>query len=203
MSEILAFGSWKNNAELIASCFDLGYLKDEWLTLDPTYGEGRFWKLRRPWNLIASDINPKSTREQFVAKIDFTDTRLADAQFDAVVFDPPYKLNGTGGSHPSDAGYGVADKLSWQDRHQLIYNGIDECVRVLKSGGYLLIKCQDQVCSGAVKWQTRLFADHAESLGCTLVDMLHLQGYRKQPEGRRQVHARRNYSTMLVLRRGS
>ena len=65
----------------------------------------------------------------------------------------------------------------------------------------LLIKCQDQVVSGAVRWQTRIFADHAEAQGFQLVDALHVQGSRPQPDGRRQVHARRDYSTLLVLER--
>ncbi len=76
-----------------------------------------------------------------------------------------------------------------------------EAHRVLTPGGYLLLKCQDQVCSGQVRWQTREFADHAEQLGMRLVDALHLLGHRPQPAGRRQVHARRNYSTLLVLRK--
>ena len=42
--------------------------------------------------------------------------------------------------------------------------------------------------------------DHARALGLELVDVLHVQGYRKQPPGRRQIHARRDYSTALVFR---
>ena len=32
--------------------------------------------------------------------VDFTDLPVEDDTFDTVVFDPPYKLDGTGGSHP-------------------------------------------------------------------------------------------------------
>lgn len=39
----MAIGGWANNAELIADCARLGYLRSDWLTLDPTYGNGRFW----------------------------------------------------------------------------------------------------------------------------------------------------------------
>jgi hypothetical protein len=35
---ILAATSWRSNAELIADCAALGYLRANWLTLDPTYG---------------------------------------------------------------------------------------------------------------------------------------------------------------------
>ena len=50
-------------------------------------------------------------------------------------------------------------------------------------------------------WQTIEFAGHAVELGSRLVDQLHLPSYRPQPAGRRQIHARRNYSTLLVLRK--
>ena len=88
-----------------------------------------------------------------------------------------------------------------QDRMRLCIDGITECHRVLKPGGHLLVKCQDQVCSGHVRWQTIEFAGHAVELGSRLVDQLHLPSYRPQPAGRRQIHARRNYSTLLVLRK--
>ena len=197
---VLAIATAKNNAELMVQCRQLGYLADGWSILDPTYGLGRFWSQWLPNGLLGTDLNP--AKSMTGESVDFTAMSWPDASFDAVVFDPPYKLNGTGGSHPSDAGYGVADSTSWQDRHDLIRRGITECVRVLRPRGWLLVKCQDQVCSGHVRWQTVEFAEHARTVGCDLVDMLHLRSYRAQPEGRRQVHARRNYSTLLVLRRG-
>jgi hypothetical protein len=123
-----------------------------------------------------------------------------------VVLDGPYKLNGTStGAGPSmlDSLYGVGGEYtSWQGKHQLIREGIDESLRVLKRRGILLVKCMDQVCSGQVRWQTREFADHAEQGGrARLIDSFLLPGGRKQPEGRDQVHARRNYSTLLVIRK--
>lgn len=46
------------------------------------------------------------------------------------------------------------------------------------------------MCSGAKRWQTRIFADHAEAVGLRLVDRLDmLTSPRPQPPGRRQVHA--------------
>lgn len=51
------------------------------------------------------------------------------------------------------------------------------------------------------RWQTIEFTNHAVGLGSRLVDQLHLPSYRPQPAGRRQVHARRNYSTLLVLQK--
>lgn len=188
----------KSNAELIVACRDLGYLSDRGITLDPTYGLGRFWTIRKPKRLRAHDLDPKRAPD---GPMDFTHLSYPSDMFQHVVFDPPYKLNGTGGSVTSDEAYGVANSMRWQDRMHLCFKGIDECARVTAQGGTLLIKCQDQVCSGAVRWQTLEFAAHARMRGCELIDMLHLISYRPQPEGRSQKHARRNYSTLLVTRK--
>lgn len=188
------------NAALMVDCRTLGYLSDDELILDPTWGEGRFWRLWQPKGLHVSDLHTVHPA------IDFTDMPWEDEKFDAVVFDPPYKLNGTGGSHPSDEGYGVDDRWSavaW--RMGAIYKGMGECLRVLKPGGIFLLKCQDQVCSGNVVWQVKDFTDatvgYPEEPDAKLIDMLFVCGGIPQPKGRRQVHARRNYSTCLVFRK--
>lgn len=189
MSDILAYDTWRTNAELIADVAKLGYLQSDWVTLDPTFGEGTFWKVWWPAELVAHNFK--------IDGVDFRELPYPAERFDAVVFDPPYKLNGTPSA--ADVRYGVDVVDTWQNRHKLIQEGIDECARV--SARMLLIKCQDQVCSGKIRWQTREFADHAEAQGFKLVDRFDRLGHRAQPKGRRQVHARRNGSTLLVLSR--
>ncbi len=132
------------------------------------------------------------------ARGDFTRLPFRDRAFDAVVFDGPYKLNGTP-DEETDERYGVHLPTRWQDRMTLLEAGTVEAARVARRR--LLVKCQDQVCSGEIRFQTRLLADVAEAQGFRLVQMLHKEGGRPQPEGRRQVHARQNYSTLLVLDR--
>lgn len=198
MSILAINTSVKTNAELIVACRDLGYLSEGIITLDPTYGLGRFWKLWQPRHLLRHDIEADRAPN---GPMDFTNLDYENSTFGAVVFDPPYKLNGTGGSHASDDAYGVADSMTWQGRMSLCCHGVIECARVTAPGGHLLIKCQDQVCSGKVRWQTHDFAEIARTNGCELIDMLHLVSYRAQPPGRSQVHARRNYSTLLVTRK--
>lgn len=207
---VLAAGDWKNNAELIADTARLGYLHDDWPTLDATYGLGRFWTTWRPDTLTTNDIDPTTTAEHHD---DYRRLPFADDTFAAVVFDPPYQLNGTStgvGPSAKDASYGVDRYSSVESRHQNIRDGITECLRVLArgaradrtTGGFLLVKCADQVNAGRVRWQTHEFTAHALTHpGVRLVDALHLRGYRAQPAGRSQQHARRNYSTLLVLRK--
>lgn len=234
---VMGMSTAKNNAELIAQCAQLSYLDTTWTTLDCTYGEGRFWRRWHPHTLTACDLD--SAKSPLGISVDFTNMPFPDLSFAAVVLDGPYKLNGTSngtGPATSDADYGVDNRSTVAGRHQLILDGITECNRVLipahrvrvdkgrtdRAGGVLLVKCQDQVCCGRAWWQTRIFAEHAETIGLVLEDMLHLPGYRAQPprtrkhgdcagrgcarctDGRvesRQEHAARNYSTLLVFRK--
>ena len=197
---VYAISDATTNAELVEQCAHLGYLRADDLTLDATFGLGRFWARWAPDRLIACDLDPTRASD---AVCDFTALPFPDGTFDTVVFDPPYKLNGSShgrGPASCDADYGVGGPaVRWQDRMQLCRDGITEAVRVTRPGGRVLVKCQDQVCSGQVRWQTIDFANHAMSLGCRLVDRFDLLSYRPQPEGRRQVHARRNHSTLLVF----
>ena len=196
MNRILSAQRWPNNAEMIADVAKLGYLDGD--VLDVTYGYGNFWNTWVPESLTACDLNIELS--PLGVSVDFTDLPFGDSSFDAVVFDPPYKLNGT--PTPSvDRRYGVHEPTTWQDRHQLIRDGLSECARVSKR--YVLLKCMDQVCSGKKRWQTIEFTNHAEALGFRLDDRFDLLNRpRPQPSGRRQLHAQVNYSTLLVFKRG-
>ena len=195
---IYAATYWPTNAHMIVDVARLGYLRSHWLTLDPTYGLGNFWTIWRPNNLVKTDLYTADGVE--VAPQDFT--RMAgvpDNWFDAVVFDPPYKLNGTPSA--ADKAYGVNTPTRWQDRITLMQKGQKECARVLKPGGYLLTKCQDQVVSGKKVWQTDIMTAQAIQDGLVKVDRLDfLTNPRPQPHDR-QVHARQNYSTLLIFRK--
>lgn len=191
---VFAAYKWKTNGHLIADVVQLGYLDGS--VIDVTYGNGSFWSQYRPDILITSDL--RSPLAEF--HWDFTDLPQETASFDVVVFDPPYKLNGTPDPEV-DRRYGVDERTSWEDRHALIFAGLKEVCRV--SRRYVLLKCQDQVCSGKIRWQTKIFAEFAEELGFEQVDRFDLLGHhRPQPmEGRTQRHAHGRPSTLLVFER--
>ena len=196
---IYAAQKWPTNAHMIVDCVRLGYLRSDWLTLDPTYGLGTFWRLWEPKNLVKADLythNPAKGIDQ----LDFTRMpEIPDNWFDAVVYDPPYKLNGT--PSPEERRYGVEVPTRWQDRMKLMAHGLEECIRVVKPKGYLLVKCMDQVVSGKVVWQTDAMTNIAMAEGMTKVDRLDfLSDPRPQPHTR-QLHARRNYSTLLIFQK--
>ena len=196
-SPVLAVAE-RDNADLMADCARLGYL--DGLVVDVTYGLGRFWTKHRPDLFLAYDLDPARA----VDGVELADCRqlpLHDQSVDSVVFDPPYKLNGTStgqGVAASDAAYGVAGGyVPARDRHALLLDGTSEALRVARR--YVLVKCQDQISSSKYHPQTFLVWERARSHGAELVDLLHVVGGRAQPPGRRQVHASRNYSSLLVF----
>lgn len=195
---VLTAQAWPTNAHLIEDVAKLGYLDGR--VLDVTYGYGTFWKRWQPAELVACDL--ERDKSPIGYPVDFRTLPFQNASFDAVVFDPPYKLNGT--SRPADQSvderYGVHEPATWQERHLLMYGGLTECFRV--SRRFVLMKCMDQVVSGQKRWQTMIFANHAAEHGWTLIDRFDmLSTPRPQPERRRQVHAQSNYSTLLVFKK--
>lgn len=202
MTPVLAIQKWANNGHLIADCARLGYLRKEWLTLDPTYGYGAFWSVWRPDDLVACDLNP--VKSPFGRSVDFTDLPWPDRHFKAAVFDAPYKLNGTpsaGRPGDIDERYGVdVGGRDWKARMRLLLAGAREVARVTDE--YLLIKCQDQVVSSKIRWQSRAIEDAVEPLGFGLKDRFEFLSFRPQPSVVTQRNAFRQSSQLLVFKRG-
>lgn len=202
---VLANDYYTDNGELIAAAAQLGYLKRHWRICDPTYGRGTFWSRWRPNELVASDLDPRLS--PCGESLDATDLPYDPESFDAVVIDGPYKLNGT--PDPIvDSRYGTQIPTRWQERLSLLDRMLIEGFRIVKGlragkdNGYVLFKCQDQVCSGKMRWQTYRAFDVADRYGFGMVDRLNYLGGRMQPEGRRQLHARQNASSLLVFKYG-
>lgn len=196
---VLAAYPWRNNAELIADVARLGYLDGR--VLDVTYGLGTFWKVWRPADFTACDLEP--AKSPIGRSVDFTNLLpvLGARSFDAIVLDPPYKLNGTPDG-AIDGRFGVHEVTTAQGRIDLMLAGVTECSHFLAAGGRLLVKCQDQVNAGRMWWQTDLVTARARECGLVKVDRFDLLGkHRPQPMGgRRQQHAHGRPSTLLVFR---
>lgn len=199
---VLAATEWSSNAELILDCVRLGYLRAEWRTLDPTYGQGVWWQRWEPDDLTVN-------RNEW----DFTAAPFDDKSFDAITYDPPYvciggRETGSGGGADIRDRFGLADAPKTPALlQQLIDDGLTEMCRLLRPSGIVLVKCQDYISSGGIWLGTFLTTRHALSLGLLPVDrMEHITNPRPQPtlnldgSPRRQVHARRNLSTLLVFR---
>jgi hypothetical protein len=203
---VLAAHRWPNNAALIRDVARLRYLRKDWVTLDPTYGRGNWWKLWRPDTLICHDLYN-------LDGIDFRQLPEPDECFDAIAYDPPYvsvggrKTTSMPGMHDA---YGLtAAPRTPAELQTMIDDGLKEMMRVLKPGGVCLVKCQDYVSSGKLWIGTHHTLTHALDVGFRCVDRFeHIGTPRPQPKRKRadgervrQHHARRNLSTLFVLER--
>lgn len=183
------------NADLISACARLGYIEGK--VLDATYGRGAFWNVWRPERLTTNDLHADGTVE---FGFDFRRLGFDDGEFDTVVFDPPYKLNGTPVLGEQDARYGTNTRMNRDEVMALIRDGARDCWRV--TARWLLVKCQDQVEGGKMRWQTDMVTRVIEDLGGRKVDRFDLVGnVRPQPPGRQQRTSRHTSSQLLVFRK--
>ncbi len=196
-SLVLAAQPWNSNAELIADCARLGYLRDDDHILDPTYGRGVWWKVWRPEKL--------TTHHQPDDGIDFRALPHSDGTFDAVAFDPPYVCPGgrkTSSIKAMHGAYGMdgEDFRTPRELQDIIDAGVLEMRRVVKPRGIVLVKCKDYIWSGCLFAGTHFTLTGALDGGFELVDRLEHIGTPGPQSQTRQVHARRNLSTLFVFR---
>jgi len=194
---VLAADTWSDNSMLMLDMLRLGYLADDMHILDPTYGRGTWWKHWCPKHLHTSDLKTGT---------DFRELPWQSNSFGAVVFDPPYVAIG---------GRATSTLVEFNDRYGLdttpltpyqlsVMNesGLTECARVTGERGFILVKSMDYISSGKLWEGTYRIRKHAETLGLEMIDRIeHVGVPRAQPGGRKQVHARRNYSTLQVFRK--
>lgn len=194
-----------DNDAAMAVLHDYGHVFGR--VLDTTFGAGVFWKKVRPANLWTMDAVPSKLAERAEGTVrlvaDFTQIPFRPRSFDVVVFDPPYKLNGTPTVDVDgmDFRYGVHTYTRWQERMTLIAQGVSELAPLVAPQGRLIVKCMDQVCSGDVRWQTDMVTALGQLAGLVKTDRLDLlNDPREQPEGRGEEHLEANYSTFLIFR---
>lgn len=188
---------------MILDVVRLGYLNEEDVLLDPTYGKGKWWsRWREP--TVAHDIT--------IDHVDFRRLPEADNTFDSVAFDPPYVAMGgreTTGIKEFFEAYGLTDAPKRPAGLQVMNDdGLAECKRVVKPGGIIVAKAQTYVSSGHLWLGVHHTVTAGLELGMEVVDMLqHVGHVRAQPprtrkDGRAvvQMHSRQNYSTLVVFR---
>lgn len=177
---VQAFGEWKTNAAMIADVAKLGYLDGR--VMDPTWGVGNFWTVFKPSKLVRHDLYTLDGVDATGFGTNTVAHKHRRESFDSIVLDFPYAFRGAA-SEDFDEKYGVDEYMSANDIMARIFDGMTCCTNLLRQHGYLLVKCQDQVVSGNVRWQTDEVTAHARKLGLRKVDRFDLaEGGRPQPE---------------------
>lgn len=169
--------------------------------LDATWDRGVFWKDLDALGVLAYDRVTNDLHKSADYAYEFQSFPQDWASsFDVVVFDPPYKLNGgtTNSSHYTTQRYGNLS-MNYQLVPKYYEEGCAEVHRILRPGGIMVLKTQDQVVSGKFMFLTNLTVTNWCTMFDRMVDEIIVKSTpRKQPDGRRQVHIRAGHSTFQV-----
>jgi hypothetical protein len=173
---------------------------------DVTYGKGVFWK-RVPegtYRMLATDLKNG---------VDCRNLPYRDASIDCVVFDPPYMHTPGGTAHVNHQNYedyyrnNSADNGSGKKYHEavleLYFKAGDEAYRVLRNEGIYIVKCGDEVCANQQRLTHVELINELTQKGFMIEDLFVLLRNNRPGVSRvvRQVHARKNHSYFLVLRK--
>mgnify|MGYP001138720492 CR=1 FL=1 len=195
MGDYILTGLLGDNSDLFRNIFSL-YGKGATNVADVTFGKGVFWKQidTRDINFLPSDIT---------GGIDLRDLPYCDGEIDFIVVDPPYAHSSATPIKKSiNDQYNINSVCGRDNILRLYFGGIIEAFRVLRKGGILVVKCQDEVMGGKQCFNHIVLLNFAEVYGFVCEDIFVLvQRGRPAMRHKYQIHARKNHSYFLVFRR--
>lgn len=222
-SDLLLSSHVGENAELFAQILAL-HVPAGSLVADVTYGLGAFWKKvpADTYRVLASDIALKPGLRAppgftLTGDIDCRALPHTAASLDALVLDPPYmegfyreraeQLAGSGTHTSFQHAYssGTATTIEgarWHEAVVAMYaKSCQEAMRVLRPGGVLIVKCQDEVSGGKQHLSHVEIITGCESLRFYCTDLFVLTRTNRPGVSRVEtpVHARKNHSYFLVF----
>ena len=203
----------RNNEEIFPLILSL-YVPIGSEIADVTYGKGVFWKKVNPsdYNLHFTDIK---------TGVDCRNLPYENCSMDCVVIDPPYMEgfyrrnsdhlagNGTFSSFREAYSDGsiYEQKKDTPKYHDAVldmyYSAGCEAVRVLKSKGIMIVKCQDEVSANKQHLTHVEIINEYTKHGLTIEDLFVMIRNNRPSIStlKKQVHARKNHSYFLVFRK--
>lgn len=171
---------------------------------DVTYGEGKWWDRFKPDPFVAHD-------KFKLDGVDFTALPEDDDTYDTVCFDPPYITQTAVGITTTTKGgsdlrsrFGIDREITPDDLNELFRDGVAEAARVVKVGGYVLVKCMDWATGSSLRLGHLTAIESAMDAGLACHDLIvHHTG--SGPGGHNifdPKRARRHHSYLLVFRKG-
>jgi len=166
---------------------------------DVTFGEGVFWKNidTHKYAFFPSDLKTNG--------VDFTDLPYEDNSMDIVVFDPPYRYTPAKNkaTHHTER-YELKPHMNirtTKDVLNLYRLGIAECERVLKKGGFLIIKCMDNIEAAKQYWVHIDVMGMGDDLACRDLVIV-TPPSTVASRWKRQKHLKKKHSYFIVMRKG-
>lgn len=193
------------NDELFPQVLRL-YVHEGSRVADVTYGKGVFWRRvdMSKYTLLKSDL---------VDGIDCRRLPYPDSSMDCVVLDPPYMHTPGGTAHVNHQNYehyyrNNGSSLKTEKKYheavlELYIQAGEEAWRVLKEGGIFIVKCGDEVCANKQRLTHVELINAYTNHGYVVEDLFVLVRRNRPGVSRvvRQVHARKNHSYFIVLRK--
>lgn len=201
-----------DNADLFPQILSLHVPKGSRIA-DVTYGKGVFWRKvsADDYTLLASDLK---------TGVDCRALPYCDGEIDCVVLDPPY-MEGLYRADESFAGQGTHESFQesysngtrpeaisakWHDAVLEMYvQSAIEANRVLRKGGILIVKCQDEVSAGIQRLTHVEIILNLHQLDFYAKDLFVLTRLNRPAVTRslKQLHARKNHSYFIVFIKGA
>lgn len=176
------------------------YVRPGGTVADVTYGRGVFWKNvpRGLYDVRATDI---------ATGTDCRSLPYGDGEIDCVVLDPPYMHSPGGTAHSAHPAFerhyrnNGSGGQAGSRYHQAVIDLYAEACRVLRDGGVLIAKCQDEVCANRQRFTHVELMEAYGRMGLVAEDLFVVVRRNRPGVSRmvRQVHARKNHSYFLVL----
>jgi hypothetical protein len=196
------------NAEVFPEILTL-HVPDGAKIADVTFGTGVFWQNVEAdrYTLLATDLK---------SGVDCRKLPYADASLDCIVLDPPYmeglfrrassQLAG-GGTHAAFRDhYSNGERTAGGPKYHeavldLYFRAGDEARRVLRPGGVLIVKCQDEVSANRQRLTHVEIINRYEANGFYTKDLFVVVRQNRPSVSRlkKQAHARKNHSYFLVF----
>ena len=196
--------SWAfDNPTMFARIIDL-YARPGMVIADVTYDKGVFWR--------AIDTSLYETRfTDLTMGVDVRNLPYDSDSIDMVVFDPPYrymaaKTRGGGLQMLNNNDYNLSSLSTgtrMKDVLNLYQEGIEESARVLRRGGFLVVKCQDSSGEGTQFWTHTLIMGYLQHVGCEVVDLAVVVNSSPPPtRWKIQRSFKKGHSYFIVARKG-